>query len=518
MKNTNKKAFTLVELLVVIAIIAILFVVLISKVDFAVDKAKTTGVQTDFRSYQMAMHTVGIEYQGYPENIDELANLLNKNLDRELEVVVDGSELKSNAKDPWGTNYKLTYTIPEGTRGEIIVHSAGPDMQFNTADDLTITSTYSVNAETPGVNIESNAGVSGGVNNSNGENNNTPSDPIIYDMLDEPGVATDVSELVFRSAAELEDLVGVTIIIDGETHNLTRDVDYTATEGSTIITLTEEFAATLENGTYTLNILSKDGLASSSFELDVIRPFISLAPGLYPAGTINKAWNNEIETATPTKTWEELVNEGLIVMNSQNQLNYLDSSLSGDLIVSDEIERVSEFAYTSLNAIYFGINTTNISTNQCKAYIDAPSVKILGDSNMIRLYLSPNVEDLICSGGINPVESVTIHPDNKNFVIQDKFLLSSDRKTFIAFVGYYGDVSDMVIPNGIETISEYALRSAGAYSIFIPKTVIQIGEYAFDSYPLSDIYYEGTEEEWNQIIIEENYLSNVTIHFNCIPN
>ena len=68
MKNnfkSNRKAFTLVELLIVIAIIGILFVVLVSKVDFATDKASTTGVQTDFRSFQIAFETVSREKAGF---------------------------------------------------------------------------------------------------------------------------------------------------------------------------------------------------------------------------------------------------------------------------------------------------------------------------------------------------------------------------------------------------------------------------------------------------------------------
>ena len=67
MKTTfkNKKAFTLIELLIVIAIIGILFIVLVSKVDFATDKAKATGVQTDFRSFQMAFETVARENAGF---------------------------------------------------------------------------------------------------------------------------------------------------------------------------------------------------------------------------------------------------------------------------------------------------------------------------------------------------------------------------------------------------------------------------------------------------------------------
>ena len=64
-KVVNKRAFTLIELLIVIAIIGILFIVLVSKVDFATDKAKATGVQTDFRSFQVAFETVSKENAGF---------------------------------------------------------------------------------------------------------------------------------------------------------------------------------------------------------------------------------------------------------------------------------------------------------------------------------------------------------------------------------------------------------------------------------------------------------------------
>lgn len=64
-KKQNKKAFTLIELLIVIAIIGILFIVLVSKVDFATDKAKASGVQTDFRSFQLAFEQVAKENAGF---------------------------------------------------------------------------------------------------------------------------------------------------------------------------------------------------------------------------------------------------------------------------------------------------------------------------------------------------------------------------------------------------------------------------------------------------------------------
>ena len=64
-KHLRKQAFTLIELLIVIAIIGILFIVLVSKVDFATDKAKATGVQTDFRSFQLAFEQVAKENSGF---------------------------------------------------------------------------------------------------------------------------------------------------------------------------------------------------------------------------------------------------------------------------------------------------------------------------------------------------------------------------------------------------------------------------------------------------------------------
>ena len=82
----KKKAFTLIELLIVIAIIGILFIVLVSKVDFATDKAKATGVQTDFRSFQLAFNQVAQENAGFnslgwdtgDENGDRIRNSYDK--------------------------------------------------------------------------------------------------------------------------------------------------------------------------------------------------------------------------------------------------------------------------------------------------------------------------------------------------------------------------------------------------------------------------------------------------------
>ena len=163
MKNSNKKAFTLVELLVVIAIIGILFVVLISKVDFATDKAKATGVQTDFRSFQLAVETVarenaglsplvkitgdtdadGVEDAGetWAYDYSALADALNKNLDPKLHVVIDATgeiTMQKDAKDPWKEEYVGQYLAgdDEKDRGAIVFYCGGANLNVHTTADV----------------------------------------------------------------------------------------------------------------------------------------------------------------------------------------------------------------------------------------------------------------------------------------------------------------------------------------------------------------------------------------------
>ena len=143
----NRKAFTLIELLIVIAIIGILFVVLVSKVDFATDKAKATGVQTDFRSFQLAMETVARAHQGFNDLVhgddySQLEMAINKNLDNKLkiEIDVDGMiTMAHDARDPWGTEYHGQYITgnDDKDRGSIVMYSNGADMTFGS--DITLT-------------------------------------------------------------------------------------------------------------------------------------------------------------------------------------------------------------------------------------------------------------------------------------------------------------------------------------------------------------------------------------------
>ena len=172
MKNL-RKGFTLVELLVVIAVIGILFVVLISKVDFATDKAKETGVKTDFRSYQLSMEQVAREQTGFKMSatptageVDYIVKELNKNLDKKLQITyaspADGAKdapyvAKSatieKVADPWGQAYAISFepaldhdddAATDGVAA-VTFTSNGPNEVAADGDDITITTFYGPN-------------------------------------------------------------------------------------------------------------------------------------------------------------------------------------------------------------------------------------------------------------------------------------------------------------------------------------------------------------------------------------
>ena len=141
-KQRRSKAFTLVEFLIVVAVVSLLSIAIIASVDNSTDKAKSTGVMTDLRALETAIHQVGIEQGEFVDDLELLSQQLNKNLDEKLFVHVENNKLVTDATDPWGTEYQLTYSKPAGTLGVVKILSAGQDGSFDTQDDAGIIVSY----------------------------------------------------------------------------------------------------------------------------------------------------------------------------------------------------------------------------------------------------------------------------------------------------------------------------------------------------------------------------------------
>lgn len=78
-------------------------------------------------------------------------------------------------------------------------------------------------------------------------------------------------------------------------------------------------------------------------------------------------------------------------------------------------------------------------------------------------------------------------------------------------------VEHLVLPEGLETIKERALSNFTVLtSISIPNSVRTIEQYAFYWQGLKTVYYEGTQEQWDAIVIDStnSVLTNATL----VPN
>mgnify|MGYP003293555735 CR=1 FL=1 len=86
-------------------------------------------------------------------------------------------------------------------------------------------------------------------------------------------------------------------------------------------------------------------------------------------------------------------------------------------------------------------------------------------------------------------------------------------------IGWYAfegckSLTSITLPEGLTEIGYGAF--SGCYNltdVTIPKSMTEIDGVFTYCYLLSDVYYAGTEEEWNAIEIDDEYLSQATVHF-----
>ena len=208
----------------------------------------------------------------------------------------------------------------------------------------------------------------------------------------------------------------------------------------------------------------------------------------------------------------------------------------------------------SLTNIIVDENNTAYSSDDCGVLFDKNKTLLIkypmGNSNIS--YTIPDSVITICGGAFsscNNLTSITIPegvitigafafdfcdnlisitiPDSVTTIGDNAFCACTNLTNVtigdsVTTIGGYAfcecsNLTNITIGDGVITIGDCAFMGCVSLtSITIPKSITTIGDYAFDNFSnLTDIYYKGTEEQWNQITIGsfDEYLSGVAIHY-----
>ena len=197
---------------------------------------------------------------------------------------------------------------------------------------------------------------------------------------------------------------------------------------------------------------------------------------------------------------EEENGEATIIGKCGDNLQW---SLSSDGVLT--IDGTGRMYYFSLSSAPWSNYSDNIKTvivNYGTTYIG--SYAFYGCSSLTSVSIPDSVTSIgeQAFNGCSSLASISI----------PKYVTSIDYGTF----AYCTSLTSINIPESVTSIGDYAFEWCSVLtSISIPDSVTSIGTYAFYGCPLSDVYYSGTQEEWNSISISSgnDSLLNAAVHF-----
>ena len=182
---------------------------------------------------------------------------------------------------------------------------------------------------------------------------------------------------------------------------------------------------------------------------------------------------------------------------------------------SDGVVTVSGTGEMSHYGWYGDVNPNRVFqdlSGSVRKVVIEDGVKNIGSGVFFRLenLTDVTIPDSVTSIGVDSfnyctaLESITL-PETVTFIDTGAFANCHSLKKF-------------KFPSGITCINDWMFHnSTGLTSVVIPASVTRIGVVVFEGCTsLQDIYYEGTEEQWNQIDIgnSNSSLANATIHYN----
>ena len=200
------------------------------------------------------------------------------------------------------------------------------------------------------------------------------------------------------------------------------------------------------------------------------------------------------------------------------------------LVIEDGVTSIGEYAFygcSSLESIEIPDSVTSIGYEAFDGCSSLESIEIPSGVTSIEesaFYGCSSLESIIVDEN-NPVYdsrencNAIIESETNEIIVGCKNTVIPDSVTNIGKYAFGGcsSLESIEIPDSVTSIGWGAFSGCSSLeSIEIPSGVTSIGDYAFRGCTnLTDVYYSGSQAEWNQIDINvsNGCLTNATIHY-----
>lgn len=186
------------------------------------------------------------------------------------------------------------------------------------------------------------------------------------------------------------------------------------------------------------------------------------------------------------------------------------SSAIKSIIIPESVEEIGWWAFSGSSIESINI-PDNVKAIGYEAFWYCYALKSINIGSGLK-----TIEDRALSECEN-LEEINVDKDNEAFSSNQGVLYNKDKTTIIAFPLAKGGL--YVIPDSVTELSYNVIQGAlNLRSVFIPDNITYIDSDAFWMTNLKNVYYEGTEDQWNNIYYPNywyNPLENVTKIFDC---
>lgn len=226
--------------------------------------------------------------------------------------------------------------------------------------------------------------------------------------------------------------------------------------------------------------------------------------------------------------------------NWENDVLYVDnhlitskSTINGDYVIKDGTKTIANSAFSNCESLETITIPNSVLYIGQFGFYKCSSLKnvTIPDSVLSIDYRAfgscASLENVVIGAGVTYIEegafrsckslkNIEVSEDNTAYTSVDGVLFNKDKTELLKYPTGSSNTT-YTVPDSVTTIGYRAFDySASLESIVIGAGVTHIGENAFKNCTaLKDVYYTGTQEQWNEIVIEtDGTFENVNIHYN----